>query len=50
MFRPVLTVNDDEFPNQHLLVDLCNGDEMCFLRGSNWIFICYLEENRPIKC
>jgi hypothetical protein len=26
---------------------LHNGDVMCFLWGTNWIYICYVEESRP---
>jgi hypothetical protein len=26
---------------------LQNGDVLCFLRGTNWIYICYVEESRP---
>jgi hypothetical protein len=26
---------------------LQNGDELCFLWGTNWIYICYVEESRP---
>jgi hypothetical protein len=26
---------------------LLNGDELCFLWGTNWIYICYVEESRP---
>jgi hypothetical protein len=26
---------------------LQNGDVMCFLWGTNWIYICYIEESRP---
>jgi hypothetical protein len=26
---------------------LHNGDELCFLWGTNWIYICYVEESRP---
>jgi hypothetical protein len=26
---------------------LHNGDAMCFLWGTNWIYICYAEESRP---
>jgi hypothetical protein len=25
---------------------LLNGDELCFLWGTNWIYICYIEESR----
>jgi hypothetical protein len=24
-----------------------NGDVLCFLWGTNWIYICYVEESRP---
>jgi hypothetical protein len=23
------------------------GDELCFLWGTNWIYVCYIEESRP---
>jgi hypothetical protein len=26
---------------------LHNGDVLCFLWGTNWIYICYVEESRP---
>jgi hypothetical protein len=26
---------------------LQNGDVLCFLSGTNWIYICYVEESRP---
>jgi hypothetical protein len=26
---------------------LLNGDVLCFLWGTNWIYICYVEEGRP---
>jgi hypothetical protein len=26
---------------------LHNGDVLCFLRGTDWIYICYVEESRP---
>jgi hypothetical protein len=26
---------------------LRNGDVLCFLWGTNWIYICYVEESRP---
>jgi hypothetical protein len=26
---------------------LHNGDVLCFLLGTNWIYICYVEESRP---
>jgi hypothetical protein len=27
---------------------LHNGDVLCFLWGTNWIYICYVEERRPL--
>jgi hypothetical protein len=27
---------------------LHNGDVLCFLWGTNWIYICYVEESRPL--
>jgi hypothetical protein len=27
---------------------LQNGDVLCFLWGTNWIYICYVEESRPL--
>jgi hypothetical protein len=29
---------------------LHNGDVLCFLWGTNWIYICYVEESRPPLC
>jgi hypothetical protein len=29
---------------------LHNGDVLCFLWGTNWIYICYAEESRPPLC
>jgi hypothetical protein len=26
---------------------LHNGDVLCFLWGTNWVYICYVEESRP---
>jgi hypothetical protein len=26
---------------------LLNGDVLCFLWGTNWIYICYVEDSRP---
>jgi hypothetical protein len=26
---------------------LQNGEVLCFMRGTNWIYICYVEESRP---
>jgi hypothetical protein len=29
---------------------LLNGDILCFLWGTNWIYICYVEKSRPPLC
>jgi hypothetical protein len=29
---------------------LLNGDVLCFLWGTNWIYICYVEKSRPSLC
>jgi hypothetical protein len=41
MFRKILTVNSDYFLKQ---VDICNGDALCFLCGTDWIIKYYLGE------
>jgi hypothetical protein len=46
MLRIVFTVNGDFFPEHHYPDDLCSGDVRCFLWGTNWIRIYYLEEIR----
>jgi hypothetical protein len=45
----VLTVNSDFFPKQNELVELCSANVMCFLWGTNWIFIYYLREIQSLK-
>jgi hypothetical protein len=43
----ILTTNSDYFPKQHQPAGLCSGDVMCFLWGTNWIYIyCIL----PTQC
>jgi hypothetical protein len=37
LFRTILTVNSNYFLKQRYPVDLCNGEELCFLCGTNWI-------------
>jgi hypothetical protein len=49
VFRMVLTIDSDCFPKQHYPVGLCSGDVMCFLWGTNWILIYYLEEIQSLK-
>ena len=34
-----LRTNSDYFPIQHLLTGFYNGDGVCLLRGTDWIFI-----------
>jgi hypothetical protein len=47
VFRMILTINSDYFPKQHYPVGLCSGDVMCFLWGTNWIYIyCILPTQR----
>jgi hypothetical protein len=42
---PVLTYqNSGSHNKQHYPVWLCNGDVMCFLWGTKWMYICHLEE------
>jgi hypothetical protein len=36
--RTILNTNSNYFPTPHQLAVLCNGDERCFLWGTNWIF------------
>jgi hypothetical protein len=33
----ILSVNTDYFLKQRLQVDICNGEELCFLCGRDWI-------------
>jgi hypothetical protein len=42
----ILNVNRDYFIKQRQPVDLSNGEELCFLRGTDWILKCYLDELR----
>jgi hypothetical protein len=48
-FRMILTVNSDYFLKQRWPVDLCNGEELCFLCGTDWILKYYLDELRLQK-
>jgi hypothetical protein len=34
-FRMILRLNSDYFPKQHQPVDLCNGEVLCFLCGTD---------------
>jgi hypothetical protein len=49
VFRMVLTIKSDCFPKRHWPARLCSGDVICFLWGTNWIFICYLEKESVFK-
>jgi hypothetical protein len=40
----ILTVNSDYFLKQRQLVDLCNGEVLCFLCGTDWILKYYLDD------
>jgi hypothetical protein len=42
----ILRVNSDYFINQRYPVDLCNGEELCFLCGTDLILKYYLDELR----
>jgi hypothetical protein len=42
----ILTVNSDYFLKQYYVVDLCNGEELYFLCGTDWILKYYLDELR----
>jgi hypothetical protein len=42
----ILTVNGGYFLKQHQSVDLCNGEVLCFLCGTEWIIKYYLDEPR----
>jgi hypothetical protein len=39
----ILTVNSDYLFEQILPVDLFNGEELCFLCGTDWILKYYLD-------
>jgi hypothetical protein len=41
-----LTVNSDYVLKQRYPVDLCNGEELCFLCGTDWIRIYRADEIR----
>jgi hypothetical protein len=45
-FFNILSVNSDYFLKQHQPVYLCNGEELCFLCGTDWILKYYLDELR----
>jgi hypothetical protein len=47
VFRMVLTINSHSFRKQHEQVALCSGDVVCFLWGTNWICIYYLDAFCP---
>jgi hypothetical protein len=40
----ILTVNSDYFLKQRQPVDLYNGEVRCFLCGTDWILVYYLDE------
>jgi hypothetical protein len=42
----ILTVNSDYFLKQHSQINLCNGEELCFLCGADGILKYYLDELR----
>jgi hypothetical protein len=44
VFLMIVIVNSSCSHKQYLSFDLCSGDVTFFLWGTNWIFICYLEE------
>jgi hypothetical protein len=43
----ILSVNTDYFLEQRWNIDVCNGEVLCFLWGTEWILKCYLDELRP---
>jgi hypothetical protein len=45
-FSMILRVNSDYFLNQRQPADLCNGEALCFLCGTDWILKYYLDELR----
>jgi hypothetical protein len=45
-FRMILTVNCDYLLEQREPVDLCDGEVLCFLCGTDWILKYYLDELR----
>jgi hypothetical protein len=42
----ILAVNKGYFLKQYQPVDLCNGEVLCFLCGTDWILKYYLDELR----
>jgi hypothetical protein len=42
----ILDANNDYFLKQHRPVDLCNGEVLCFLYGTDWILKYYLDQLR----
>jgi hypothetical protein len=45
----ILTVNSDYFLKQRQPVDLCNGEVLCFLCGTDYIYI-YIYTGVPKRC
>jgi hypothetical protein len=45
----ILRINSDYFFKQRQPVDLCNGEVLCFLCGTDWILKYYLDELRLQK-
>jgi hypothetical protein len=43
-FRTILRENSDHFLKQHFPANLCNGEVLCFLCGTDWILKYYLDE------
>jgi hypothetical protein len=44
VFHMILRINSDYFLKQRQPVDLCNGEVLCFLCGTDWILKYYLDE------
>jgi hypothetical protein len=42
VFCTILTINIDYFLKQRQPVDLCNGEVLCFLCGTDWIIKYYV--------
>jgi hypothetical protein len=40
----ILSVNRDYFLKHHQSLDLCNGEVLCFLCGTEWIIKYYLDQ------
>jgi hypothetical protein len=45
----ILTVNSYYFLKQLQPIDLCNGEVLCFVCGTDWIIKYYLDELRLQK-